>query len=398
MSRALRVFYAHRACSILAWQVQFLVVGFHVYAVTGRALDLGLLGLVQFVPMLLSAPFGGHAADRFDRAKIVSVTALLGTLGSLSLAGAVFLAPRATAPIFVIVALLGTVRSFGAPASQALLPLLVDRPGLPRAAATSSTVWQLCMMVGPALGGALLGWTGRADAVLLVSATLGLSAVSVSLALPRLGVAGERRALSREALAAGVRFVFQERLVLGTITLDLFAVLLGGATALLPAVARDVLHTGPSGLGVLRAAPAVGAALTAAALARWPIVRGAGKKLLLSVLGFGAATVGFGLSRSLWLSVALLALAGAFDMISVVVRQVVLQLATPDEMRGRVSSVNMVFIGASNELGELESGLAAAWLGLVPAIVAGGVGTMLVVAVVAVAFPRLRRIDRLTEA
>ncbi len=397
MSASLRVFYLHRACSILAWQVQFLVVGFHVYDVTGRALDLGLLGLAQFVPLMLSAPFGGHVADRFDRAKIVSVTALLGAAGSWALVATVYVAPRATAPIFVIVAALGAVRSFGSPASQSLLPLLVDRAGLPRAAAVSSTVWQLCTVVGPALGGALLGWSGRADVALASAGALGLAAFAVSLALPRLGVAGDKEAISREVLVAGLRFVWRNELVLGAITLDLFAVLLGGATALLPIVARDVLHTGPTGLGVLRAAPAVGAALTAAVLARAPIERGAGTKMLLSVLGFGAATAGFGLSRHLWLSVVLLALAGAFDMISVVVRQVLLQLATPDEMRGRVSSVNMVFIGASNELGELESGLAAAWLGVVPAIVAGGVGTMLVVAAVAVVFPRLRGVDRLTE-
>ena len=392
----LPVFYLHRACSILAWQIQFLVIGFHVYAVTGRALDLGLLGLVQFVPLMLSAPIGGQVADRFDRAKIITACSALGAVGSFGLAASVYLAKTSVTPLFVIVAGLGAVRSFGAPASQALLPLLVDRPGLPRAAAISSTVWQLCMMIGPAVGGVLLGATGRADVVLLVSGVLGLCSLTVSLALPRLGIAGEKKAISREALSMGLRFVFTEKLLLGAITLDLFAVLLGGATALLPVVARDVLHTGPTGLGVLRAAPAVGAALTAAVLARFPIERRAGKKLLWSVLGFGAATVGFGLSTHLWLSVATLALAGAFDMISVVIRQVIVQLGTPDEMRGRVSSVNMVFIGASNELGELESGLAAAWLGAVPAIVAGGVGTMLVVGAVAVAFPKLRATDRLT--
>lgn len=396
MTGKLPVFYANRTCSILAWQIQFLVIGFHVYAVTGRALDLGLLGLVQFVPLMLSAPIGGHVADRFDRAKIVTVCAALGATGTLALAASIYVDRSAVTPLFVIVAALGAVRSFSAPASQALLPLLVDRAELPRAAALSSTIWQMCMMLGPALGGVLLGWTGRADGVLLIAAGLGVAAFAIATRLPRLGIAGEKKALSRDALSVGLRFVFAEKLLLGAITLDLFAVLLGGATALLPVMARDVLHTGPTGLGILRAAPAVGAALTAAALARFPIERRAGMKLLWAVFGFGAATVGFGLSTHVWLSVVMLALAGAFDMISVVVRQVIVQLGTPDEMRGRVSSVNMVFIGASNELGELESGLAAAWLGAVPAIVAGGIGTMLVVGAVAVAFPKLRQTDRLT--
>ena len=382
-----------RVASVIAQQMQFVALGWKLYDLTGRALDLGLLGLVQFVPVAGLSLVAGQVADRFDRRRVALVCQLAQALASLLLLASALLLPRAVWPIFAIAFLLGVARSFFGPAGQALAPSLVPPEHFQNAVAWSSSLWQLSTIVGPALGGALMSVTGGASTVFGTAAALAIAAAClIATIAPRPPARSSGPATLSTALA-GLRFVFAEKVLLGSITLDLFAVLLGGATALLPPIARDVLHVGPTGLGLLRSAPAVGAAIVALVVAYRPIERRAGAKMLWSVVLFGVATVVFGVSTSFPLSLAALAVLGGADMISVVVRSVVMQQATPDEMRGRVGAVNTVFIVASNELGEMESGLAAALIGTVPAIVAGGVGTVLVVAVCAIAFPALRRAE-----
>jgi MFS family permease len=388
-----------RLASTLSTQMASVAIGWQVYATTHRALDLGYIGLAQFLPAIVLALPAGAVADRFDRRAIVVASHATVALGWATLYLLARNGVASVAPIYAVLALLGVARAFAGPASQALLPNLVPDEVLGSAVSWSSTVWQVATIAGPSLGGLLYG-VGGAPVVYLV-ALAGSAAAATLVAgvrpLPSTRPASPR-ARSWDELLAGVRYVWNNRLVLGLISLDLFAVLLGGAVAMMPVFAHDILHARATSLGLLRSAPAVGATLMAVWLAYRPLVRRAGFWMLVSVAIFGAATVAFAYSRALWLSIVMLVVIGASDMVSVVVRQHAVQLATPDAMRGRVGAVNQVFVGASNELGEFESGVVAAGLGPVRAVALGGVGTLLVVALWAWLFPTLRRLDRMERS
>jgi MFS family permease len=373
-------------------QMLLLALAWQMYDLTGSAWDLGLIGLYQFLPSVALVLVAGQVIDRHHRARVLALC-----LACQALAGALLcvVALKGVASrewLFGVSIALGALRAFQMPAQQALTPSLVPASLLPSALAISSGGMQAAIIAGPALGGLLYvagaSVTYAACAVLLVAA----SSLSAAIRYKRLR---STVAASLASLLAGLRFVFRRKVVLGAISLDLFAVLLGGATALLPIYARDVLHVGSWGLGLLRAAPAAGAVAMSVVLTRWPLRTRTGYRLLGAVALYGATIVVFGLSTSFLLSLAMLAVGGAADMVSVVVRQTLVQLETPDEMRGRVSAVNSVFIGASNQLGEFESGAVAAWLGAVPSVVIGGVGTCLVAVFWWRLFPELARRDRL---
>jgi len=372
-------------------------VGWQVYAITGRALDLGFVGLAQFVPVAGLTLVAGHVADRFDRRAV-----LLACNSALVIAAGILyvLSRRPIGDangIYAVLVLLGTSRAFSGPAGQALMPHLVPAEHLGNAVAWGSTVFKIANVIGPAIGGLLYAWRCAATVYMVAGVELFVALLLIGDMRIRLGRM-EQSALSWKTVLAGVRYVWRQRIILGCITLDLFAVLLGGAEALLPIFARDILLVGPWGLGLLRSASAVGAALTAIWLAYHPVARRAGATMMACVAIFGAATIVFGVSRNFLLTLAALAVIGASDMVSVFVRMTIIPLATPPEMRGRVSAVNMVFIGASNELGEFESGVTAQWLGAVRAVVFGGAGTLAVVAASIGLFPSLRRLDRLEDA
>jgi MFS family permease len=400
--RDFRLAMVSKALSVTGAQMQTVAVGWHVYEVTRRPLDLGLVGLAQFIPAAALSLLAGHAADRFEKRRI-----LIGFhLGMVFASIALFVIARSgtpsIVPIYGVAILLGVLRTFAGPANQSLLPHLVPPAHFASAVGWSVSTWQIAAIVGPALGGAIyaLGGSDHARAASLVYAASGALSLAALIAIAALHTRVgrlERASMSWSTVLAGVRFVFHAKIVLGSISLDLFAVLFGGAVALLPVYARDILHVGPTGLGFLRSAPAVGAAVVAIALAYRPLKRSLGPILFASVAVFGAATVAFGLSRNFYLSLLALFVIGASDMISVVIRQLLVQLATPPSMRGRVSAVNLVFVGASNELGEFESGITAAWLGVVPAVVVGGVATCGVVALWSWVFPGLRRLDEVPE-
>jgi MFS family permease len=414
--RDFNAFQAARTLSILGMQMQSVAIGWQIYAITHRPLDLAWVGLAQFLPAVVFSLVAGHAADRFERRRILTLcngalAALALALLAVARAGSSPHSALGVAPIYATLVAVGITRAFLGPANQSILPTLVPAEHFPNAVAWGSSFWQLAMVLGPTAGGVAYAALGRPEHVYaLAAACLGLACALVSTVRPRAPSLtssspyrepGRRRKRKREekhdSLLAGVRYVRNNPIVLGAMSLDLFAVLLGGATALLPVYARDILQLGPWALGVLRSAPAAGAALTAVALAVRPIERRAGAKMFAGVALFGVATIAFGLSRHFALSLAALLVVGAADMVSVFVRSALVQLATPDAMRGRVSAVNMVFIGASNELGEFESGLTAQWLGTVPAVVLGGVGTLVVVAVWAWRFPELRRVGRVSD-
>jgi MFS family permease len=375
----------------LSYQIQSVAVGWHVFSLNHRPLDLGLVGLALFLPTFAFALPAGVFADRHDRRTVAALTAVLEAVCIASFVAAVVLHVTALPVYLAILAVIGTARAFGTPATRSLLPSIVAPADYMRAQATFASLRQITVIGGPALGGILVAVStslafGVAAAGMLASAVL-LRALSIERPVhrepPRL----------RDALD-GLRFIRSQPVVLAAISLDLFAVLFGGATALLPAFADGIFHAGPQGLGALRSAPAVGAALMAAAIARFPLSRRVGPALLSTVTVFGLATIAFGLSRNFVLSLGMLALAGAADMVSVVIRSNLVQLGTPNEMRGRVNAVENVFIGASNELGEFESGMLAAFIGVVPAVVAGGAGTIAVIAIYALVSPALRRADR----
>lgn len=395
-----RLYQIARFSIVFCTEMQSVAVGWQVYEITKRPLDLGLTGLVQFLPPMFLFLLAGHAADRFDRRKLLTVCyAGYGLSSALLLAvtlGFKWLNRVETiAPIFAILFFLGVVRSFSMPVSRALLPQLVPEDQFQSAVAWNSGIFQCATILGPALGGLLYAFS-RGPALVYGVALLA-AIVSV---LTTLGIGLERRPRPREPFAvqtvlAGFRYIWTHKLVLGSISLDLFAVLLGGAVALLPVYAKEILYTGPWGLGLLRSAPGIGAGVMALLIAFRPIRRRAGATMLFCVAGFGVFTIVFGFSRSLVLSLVSLFFVGAADMVSVVVRGVLIQLDTPDEMRGRVNAVDMIFIGASNELGEFESGLTAQWMGAVPAVVLGGIGTILVTVLWAWWFPELRKADKL---
>jgi MFS family permease len=390
--RNVALFLVARGFGAFASQMLDVAMGWHVYATTGSALSLGLVGLAQFLPLLMLLRWSGAAADRFDRRK-VSAFAAVGQAGA-SLA--IFLLAVFSAPIWTLypaLFALGSARAFSGPANASLLPEIVDHETFPRAVAMSTTVFQAATIAGPALGGLL--FAALDVKIFLLCAVLAAGGVPAVLAIVRPNGEAARPGFdpAEKSALAGLRYIWSNKIVLGAISLDLFAVLFGGATALLPIYAHDILMVGPLGLGALRAAPAVGAIGVSILLAAIPLRRGAGPKMLLAVAGYALATIVFALSTSFVVSLAAMAALGAFDVVSMVVRQTLVQLATPNEMRGRVSAVNFLFIGASNQLGEFESGVAAALLGPVGAALFGGFGALVVVAAWAALFPELRKAD-----
>ena len=386
-------FWFTRVASIVAYQMLTVAVGWQVYALTDSALNLGLVGLVQFVPALALLLVAGHVADRFDRRRIARLCQCLQALVAAGLAAGSATGWITEHAIFALVFVIGGARAFENPAMQSLLPALVPPGVLPRAVASSASAAQTAIIVGPAAGGLLYvagpAWTYGTCALVFLIAVLLAGFIRYE-RVPR-----KREPATLRSVFAGLAFIRGRQAMLGAITLDMVAVLLGGATALLPIYARDILHIGPWGLGLLRSATAVGALTMALYLARRPLARHAGRTMFLAVGVFGLATIAFGLSRSFPLSFAALVILGAADMVSVVVRASLIQLSTPDDMRGRVSAVNAMFIGTSNQLGEFESGATAAWLGTVPSVVVGGIGTLLVVLLGMRLFPQLARVDRL---
>jgi MFS family permease len=387
-------FWCARLTGVMANQMLMVALGWHMYDITGSAWDLGLVGLFQFVPALLMTLPAGHAADRWHRGRIFAACMALQAVVACSLATSAWHGTTSRELILGLSVLLGLARAFQMPAQQAITPLLVPASLVPRAVTLSTGGMEFAVIAGPALGGLI--YVAGATAVYACAAVLlGLST------LLALGVRYAQRpahnAVGWSSMLAGLAFVWKTKVLLGAQSLDLFAVLLGGATALLPIYARDILHTGPEGLGLLRAAPSVGALAMSLVLMRWPLRRRVGRTLLLAVAAFGLATLVFGLSTHLGLSMLALMVAGAADNISVVVRLTILQMDTPDEIRGRVSAVNAIFIGASNQLGEFESGALAAALGPVASVVIGGLGTLLVAALWGHMFPALARRDQLHQ-
>src|SRR5580704_16676609 len=407
-SRDFRLYQTARLMVILGAEAQSVAVAWQVYALTHSALDLGYTGLALFLPGLFVMLAAGHAADRFDRRKIIL---LCYGMQAICTAVLLWLSLSATAlkggriwPIYAVLVGIGLGRAFSGPAASAMLPSLVPKEHFVNAVTWGATVFQIANMSGPAVGGILFTlplagvlamWNG-APIVYGFTLVMLMGFITLVSMIRAKMVMTEKRAFSMKTVLAGLEYVWRAKLLLGSISLDLFAVLLGGAAALLPIFATDILHAGPRGLGLLRAMPSVGALAISLLMVVRPIKRRAGATMLVCVGIFGAATVVFGLSKSIWLSSAALAVVGASDMVSVVVRSSMLQLATPPEMRGRVSAVNWLFVGASNEFGEFESGVTAQWWGAVRAVVIGGIGSMAVTAAAAGLFPQLRRADALT--
>ncbi len=378
---------------MLANQMLMVAVAWHMYELTSSAWDLGLVGLFQFVPALVMALPAGHLADRWHRGRIFAACILAQAVVGVLLVASTHAGLTTRELILGLSVVLGMTRAFQMPAQQALTPLLVPQALLQRAISLSSVGIQIAIICGPALGGLL--YTTGATTVYATCVAFSLLSAALTLTVRYRHVPAQGAATLASVLA-GVSYVWKSKVLLGAMSLDLFAVLLGGATALLPIYARDILHTGPQGLGLLRAAPAVGALLMTLLLVRFPLQRHVGYKLLGAVAVFGLATLVFGLSSHFGLSMLALAVTGAADSISVVTRLTLMQLETPDEMRGRVSAVNSIFIGASNQLGEFESGATAALLGPVGSVVLGGLGTVLIAASWLRLFPALARRDRLS--
>ena len=385
-----------RAFVVLASEMQSVAVGWQVYEITKRPLDLGYVGLAQFLPGVALFLFSGHVADRYNRRKLMSINFSGYTLCSTLFLFVTLHGAHTVYPIYAILILLGIVRAFSAPVSRAILPQLVPDYDFPRAVAWASGILQCATILGPSLGGVIYAFARGPAAVYALCAIAGLAATLATLRIELESPPRQKEEIRLKTMLAGFHYIWREKIILGSISLDLFAVLLGGAVALLPVYAREILHTGPWGLGILRTAPGVGAALMALYLARRPLKARVGATMLWCVAGFGVFTILFGVSHSLLLSLAALMLVGATDMVSVIIRATLVQVATPDKMRGRVNAVDMVFIGASNELGQFESGVTAHWFGTVPAVVLGGIGTLAVTALWAWMFPELRKADQLT--
>jgi len=376
-------------------EMQSVAVGWQIYELTHRPLDLGLVGLAQFLPGICLFLLAGHAADRIPRLRIVQACCVAFSLCSAMLLALTLHGLASPIPVYAVLLLNGTVRAFNAPAGQAFVPSLVPQEVFPNAVAWNSSVFQTATIAGPMIGGIVYGLTGSPVLVYVCAA---LAYFTGSVLLSRIHLQAVERpasAASGRVVLEGLQFIGRNKLILGAISLDLFAVLLGGAVALLPVYAREILRVGSIGLGILRSAPGVGAVIMGIVIAHWPLRRRAGLTMLWCVFAFGVFTVLFGLSHNVLLSLIMLLLIGASDTVSVIVRHTLIQLSTPDEMRGRVSAVNTVFIGASNEVGQFESGITAQWFGTVPAVVLGGVGTIAVVITWAWLFPRLRKLDQL---
>lgn len=389
----------YRLLAMLSYQIVAVTVGWHIYKLTNDALALGLIGLTEVVPYFCFALFAGYAVDHLPRRKLGMFACLGLLLTTLMLAGVASGRLPAgafgigTLTIYGAIAINGVVRAFLSPVYMSLFARVLKREQFARGAGVGSVVMQTGLVVGPALGGGLIAWGGLTSAYLVAAAFALAAAIAiVSLQVTEPAPAAERAPVFK-SIGEGLRFVFNNQIVLGAQALDMFSVLFGGAIALLPAFIHEVLHSGPEALGVLRAAPAAGAVLVGLWLARHPPQENAGRLLLYAVAGFGLCIIGFALSRLFWLSAAMLLLSGMCDGVSVVLRSTILQLSTPDEMRGRVSSINGIFIGSSNELGAFESGVAARLLGLVPSVVFGGCMTLAVVAATARLAPKLRRLN-----
>jgi MFS family permease len=403
-SRAGRAAFSHpgfllfqiaRFLIVSAVEMQAVAVGWQVYEITKRPLDLGYVGLAQFLPGILLFPISGHASDRFERRNVLSACYAGYALCFALLLALSWRGVPSIAPIYVVLVMIGIVRSFNGPASRSILPQLVPQEHFANAVAWNATIFQASTVLGPSFGGIVYAAFRGPSAVYVIAMVTAIGATVTTFRIKPEVKARPREPLNLKTLFAGLHFIRNNKLILGAISLDLFAVMLGGAVALLPVYAREILHTGPWGLGLLRTAPGVGAALMAILLAHWPLRGNSGPKLLWAVAGFGVFTIVFGLSRSLIVSLIALVLLGASDMISVIIRATLTLLATPDEMRGRVTAVDMIFIGTSNEFGQFESGVTAQWFGTVPAVVLGGVGTLLVVTLWAWWFPDLRRAGEL---
>ncbi len=389
------LFQVARFLIVAAVEMQAVAVGWQVYEITKRPLDLGLVGLAQFLPGILLFPISGHASDRFERRTVLSAcyagyAVCFGLLLALAERGL-----RSVTPIYVVLILIGIVRSFNGTASRSILPQLVSEEHFPNAVAWNATIFQTATILGPSLGGILYAASHGPSLVYILAMLVAVGATISSFRIKPESKPRPREPMTFKTVFAGLHFIWTRKLILGAISLDLFAVLLGGAVALLPVYAREILHAGPIGLGLMRTAPGVGAAFMAVFLAHRPLRGKSGVTLLWAVAGFGVFTIVFGLSRNIVVSLVALLLLGASDMISVIIRATLTQLATPDEMRGRVTAVDMIFIGPSNEFGQFESGVTAQWFGTVPAVVRGGVGTLVVIALWAWMFPELRRAGEL---
>jgi len=404
LSRDFRLYQTARMLVILGAEAQSVAVAWQVYQITHSALDLGLTGLALFAPGLLFMLAAGHVADRYDRRSIILTCYATQALCTLALLRFAMHPTGHVLPIYAVLLGVGLGRAFSGPASSALLPSLVPTQHFVNAVTWGAIVFQIANIAGPAVGGLLFtlrltgrlaNWNGAAVVYAFSLVTL-LGFLLLVGAMRARPVRVVKNAFNLDTMLAGFKYVWQAKLLLGSISLDLFAVLLGGATALLPIYATDILHAGPRGLGLLRAMPALGALVVSLVMTVKPIKRDAGKLMLVCVGAYGAATVVFGISRTIWISLLALVIVGASDMISVVIRASILQLATPPEMRGRVSAVNWLFIGASNEFGGFESGLTADWWGAVRAVVVGGIGSLIVTGLAGMLFPELRRADSLS--
>ena len=389
------LFQIARFLIVAAVEMQAVAVGWQVYEITKRPLDLGYVGLAQFLPGILLFPLSGHTSDRFERNHVLSAcyggyTVCFALLLLLTEKGA-----PSVISIYLVLVLIGVVRSFNSTASRSILPQLVPAEHFPNAVAWNASIFQAATILGPSFGGIVYAAFHGPSAVYVIAMVTALFSTIASFRIKPEVKARPREPMTFRTVFAGLDYIWRKKLILGAISLDLFAVLLGGAVALLPVYAREILHTGPWGLGLLRTAPGAGAAVMAVLLAHRPLRGKSGPTLFWAVAGFGLFTIIFGMSRSLTLSLIALFLLGASDMISVIIRATLTQLATPDEMRGRVTAVDMIFIGASNEFGQFESGVTAQWFGTVPAVIFGGVGTLVVVALWAWWFPALRQAGQL---
>lgn len=385
---------AFRVLIVLAYQIVAVVVGWHIYELTGDPLALGLVGLAEAIPYFACALFAGYAVDHYSRRMFGVLAAVMLFFNTLTLiaVSAGWVGGDASLWIYGSIIFTGLARAFITPTYSALFSLILPREQYARASGIGSAAFQFGLVLGPALGGILVGWAGK-TATYSVAALLCLGAAGVLLSLKVKQQPPAESAPVFTSIAQGLRFVYGNQIVLGALTLDMFAVLFGGAVSMLPAFIHDIFHYGPEGLGILRAAPAVGAVITGLLLTRHPINLHAGRWLLSAVAGFGLCIIGFALSSNFWMAGVMLLLSGIFDGVSVVMRTTILQLATPDEMRGRVSAINGIFIGSSNELGAFESGVAARLLGLVPSVIFGGAMTLAVVAITARLAPKLRRLE-----
>ena len=386
-----------RVFIVLSGEMQSVAVGWEIYEITRRPLALGFVGLAQFLPGILLFLVAGHAADRYDRRKLIVLCYCGSSVCSAALLFLTLGGYRSAYPVYAVLFFVGVARAFSGPATRSLLPQLVPAKDFQNAVAWASVFFQGTVILSPSLGGIIYAITGGPAAVYALSF---FAAIVAAVCAAKIKVQSAERApepVNWQTTLAGFHYIWREKMILGSISLDLFAVLLGGAVALLPVYAKEILLTGPWGLGLLRSAPAMGAGVMAMLLAHKPLGRHAGSRMLWCVAGFGLATIFFGISRNLLVSLFALFLVGASDMVSVMVRQLFIQLGTPDEMRGRVNAVDSVFVGASNELGQFESGLTAHWLGTVPAVVLGGVGAILVTGLWAWWFPELRKAQEVEQ-